>query len=473
MNILSKLFKGNSIADNTAQLAEFLKVDKQALKAFEQTYKEHCLLHSVHTGDIYSANSREASATRAKMTVNSADYADISERVIAELVAETAVMCFDGRTLTVKQPDGLSENNILVSNAELMTLPEPQRPMLTGTLMSVDMHVPSALEVLDYYKQYIKTGDRQFYHRFRQGLDILDLDALMYAMIDTNPNSMSHWLPAIAEIAVKDGFFKVPKTTIAKVPMPVLQLTRKDYGLLTPATFDVIDRYCYDVFKLDVNKEYFIKTGTYSSKFDFRNAYVHGEKEVRELGEYLLFIHQQANAMAGPLSTPSIYGMSTTTEWVVREFIKDSENNPCIYKGLPLHTEYRVFVDFDTDSVLSVTPYWETETMNKRFAENRDNHDAHDAVIYKMHEETLMKRYYANKDKVVAELARILPFVELDGQWSIDVMQNGDDFYIIDMALAETSAFYDTVPQYLRRPQEENWLPDSNIIAELLATNTK
>ncbi|MBR0283080.1 MAG: RICIN domain-containing protein, partial [Oscillibacter sp.] len=31
---------------------------------------------------------------------------------------------------------------------------------------------------------------------------------------------------------------------------------------------------------------------------------------------------------------------------------EDKENNPCIYKGMPLHTEYRVFVDFDTDEVL-------------------------------------------------------------------------------------------------------------------------
>ena len=38
-------------------------------------------------------------------------------------------------------------------------------------------------------------------------------------------------------------------------------------------------------------------------------------------------------------------------------------------------------------------------------------------------------------------------------------MQNGDDFLIIDMATAETSAFYDKVPMKLRRPQPEWWLP--------------
>lgn len=45
----------------------------------------------------------------------------------------------------------------------------------------------------------------------------------------------------------------------------------------------------------------------------------------------------------------------------------------------------------------------------------------------------------------------------------LDIMQNGDDFWFIDMAVAENSAFYrETVPPALRNPMEENWLPDIN-----------
>ena len=97
------------------------------------------------------------------------------------------------------------------------------------------------------------------------------------------------------------------------------------------------------------------------------NAHVKGAKEVRELGEYLTFIQFQAQNMAGPLATPSIYGVSTTNEWVVREFIGDKENNPCIYKGLPLHTEYRVFIDCDKNEIIGFNPYWDPEIMLKRF----------------------------------------------------------------------------------------------------------
>ena len=49
--------------------------------------------------------------------------------------------------------------------------------------------------------------------------------------------------------------------------------------------------------------------------------------------------------------------------------------------------------------------------------------------------------------------------MELVGQWSMDVMRNGDDYYIIDMALAENSALNDCVPQDKLRAYPQQWLP--------------
>ena len=231
---------------------------------------------------------------------------------------------------------------------------------------------------------------------------------------------------------------------------------------LTPTTLQIVDNWAMRAFGLDENKTYFIKTGTYSSKFDFRNAKVTGAKEVRELGEYLLFIHFQALQMASPLSKPIIYGACTTTEWVVREYIEDKENNPCIYHGLPLHTEYRVFVDFDTDEILGINPYWDPEVMKTRFANGSDadtNDMKHDYIIYSAHEETLMRRYEENKEKVLEHIQNMLPDVSLEGQWSVDIMQNGDDFWIIDMATADTSALSGCVPAGKLKKSPEDWLP--------------
>lgn len=76
-----------------------------------------------------------------------------------------------------------------------------------------------------------------------------------------------------------------------------------------------------------------------------------------------------------------------------------------------------------------------------------------------MHEDVLNKRYNESVQTVLNELKKVIPHVELSGQWSVDVMRNGDDYYIIDMALAEHSALNDCVPKNLLRAYPQQWLP--------------
>lgn len=136
--------------------------------------------------------------------------------------------------------------------------------------------------------------------------------------------------------------------------------------------------------------------------------------------------------------------------------------NSGIFFGLPLRPEYRVFVDFDADEILGISPYWEPDMMKKRFghAEDSGNPDKiHDYIIYCAMEEELMKQYMENKNTVVQKLRDMLPQINLTGQWSVDVMQNGSDFYIIDMALAVNSALKECVPDGLLKSPEEDWMP--------------
>ena len=312
-------------------------------------------------------------------------------------------------------------------------------------------------------KRYQRTGDMTAYHMFRQGLDILDLDPITYEIIGMNRNSIGYWFPTLKKASEKQNFFQIPATKIVKVPLPLLQLTRCDYMSLTPTTIDIVNRWAYEAFELDENKTYFIKTGTYSSKYDFRNAKVTTPKEVRELGSYLLFIHFQALMMASTLASTCFYGVSTTNEWCVREYIEDKENNPCIYHGMPLHTEYRVFIDCDTDEVLGISSYWRPDIMKQRFSQGSDADTAdmkHDYIIYQMHEEILMSRYNENKEIVVNKVKKILPDINLTGQWSLDIMQNGNDFWLIDMATADRSALNDCVPKGKLKAASENWIPN-------------
>ena len=205
--------------------------------------------------------------------------------------------------------------------------------------------------------------------------------------------------------------------------------------------------------------------------FDFRNAKVTTPSEVMEIGQYLLFIHSQALAMAhydlskpqpNDKPQPSIYGVSTTNEWCVREYIEDKENIPCIYHGMPLHTEYRAFIDFDTDELLGIFPYWDSDLMKTRFSKGPDANTAdmkHDYIIYCKEEDRLQKTFDANVDKVSQALIKMIPDIDLNGQWSLDIMQNGDDFWLIDMAPAYFSALKNKLRYAINKP-EEDWLPN-------------
>lgn len=44
--------------------------------------------------------------------------------------------------------------------------------------------------------------------------------------------------------------------------------------------------------------------------------------------------------------------------------------------------------------------------------------------------------------------------------FDLDVMQNGNDFYIIDMALAAESALKNYVPKGRLHPVKEDWIPE-------------
>ena len=469
---LEKLFQKERIS--VKELAKLLKTSPGALEKFDAAYKNCVITNDEITNNVFEISAKNASKSeRAKWETFDIQTLDpLVNRIVEELVAQTPVYHYKrgGQTGNLlPAPNG----NALVTCEEVNRLPEKMRPQLTGHLMNIDLDgQPSYIELLDLYIRSRKEPDpkkaRGFYHRFRQGLDILDLDGVVYEMLGMNPNSIGNWLPKIAPAVDKFGFFKIPTTTVIKVPMKLLQLTRCEYTDINATTHKIICEYAQKVFNLDLEKDYFIKTGTFSSKFDFRNAKVTGMEEVKTLGDYLVFIQYQANRMASfdlsGRNQPVIYGVSTTNEWCVREFIEDKDNSPEIYNGLKLHTEFRVFVDFDTKTVLGVHNYWDPNKIKPHFDKEVANGNAkalHDRVTYEVAEEKLCTRYEANKDLVSERVQEFMGSVKgLSGQWSIDIMQNGDEFWLIDMALAENSAYYsETVPKELRHPSEENWIP--------------
>lgn len=469
---LQKIFgtKINAGLKQKQKVAAMLKADPEKMRQFEEVYAVRAL--SFEDDSLFGVNAKQAASWHEGIEP-AADPADaeavrsLSARIENELLHKTSAWIFDGRAAH-EEAALAQEPEKKVLPEEIAGLPAGMRPQLTGGYAIRDASPDGSGILLDTYLRYRKETDPEkkqlLYGMFRQGVDILDIDPIIYAILGMNRASIGHWLPKVVKPALSGGFLKVPATTVIKVPPTLLQLSRCAYEALNRVTLDIVDSYCRKAFRLDLKKDYFIKTGVFSSKFDFRNAHVHGAKEVRELGEYLLFISNQASQMAGPFSGTSIYGAATTNEWTVREFIQDKEGNPCIYKGLPLHTEYRVFADFDTGEVLGMSPYWEPGMMERRFGSEGNPlspHDTHDYITFLAHKDAMMGRYEENKGKVRDAVRALARDTEgLYGQWSVDIMQNGTDFWLIDMALAEYSALNGCVPAGMLKHTEEEWLPD-------------
>lgn len=433
---------------NKNAIAELLKTTPEALSAFEDSYRKNVLEQDKPGKHLFR---NIIDAVNPNVEDRNVDPALIN-RIVDELVADTRVFKYkNGESSTPEMP-ALPDNQSVTLD-ELNKISKSIRPQLSRNCIQTDMEYGmTGPSVLFMYKKMLEATDpaekKQFYGMFHNGLDVLDIDSISYKLLDTFEISMGYWLPRLIQANEGHRFFKIPDTTVAKLPISLLQLSRIDYGRINETTHAIVNKYAQKVFEPNPDKDYFVKTGVYSSKFDFRNAHVTGAGEVAEIGDYLLYIHADSVLKAGQMHTN---GIATTTEWVVREFIHDVEDNPMIYRGLPLHTEYRVFIDCDADEVLSVYPYWEPETMKQRFGHEEDSDTpdmTHDYIVYKSHEETLMRRFHENKDLIKNKVQEILPDLDLTGHWSLDIMQNGDDFWLIDMATGPRSAFYDkAVPE--------------------------
>lgn len=447
--------------------AAMLRTTPGLLREFERSYHANVLdRKNAPTGPL-GPDAKTVVESRSGHGLSDEALA-LDARIVRELLSGTGVIRFDGERLTTI-PALAPVPEKYVTESDVNALQTGERPQLAGELIHRQIDAVNYPLLLDMWRRATdpKRSARQrreAYGMFRTGLDLLDLDPVMYRMLDLNPAGMGHWLPALAKANEGKTFFRIPKTTIAKVPMTLLQLSRVDYESLTAATLDVVDRWAQAAFSLNPDGEYFIKTGTFSSKYDYRNAHVTGPHEVAQIGEYLLYIQSQAVGMAGPLNEPAMYGVSTTNEFVVREYVPDRLGLPTIYMGLPLRCEYRCFIDCDTDELLGIHPYWDPEVMNKRFRDAPDAsnpHMRHDAVTYAMREPSLMREYGESKDLVAAHVRELLPGLGLAGQWSLDIMRDGDDCWLIDMAPAERSTYYEqAVPKGKRRPMMENWMPE-------------
>ena len=290
--------------------------------------------------------------------------------------------------------------------------------------------------------QYMR---KQFHGLFHRTASVSDLTEDLYERFAHNPNSMAHWLPKVVAADNNAAPFLIPETTIWRLPIELAQYIRIRYEDTTPASRALFNDIISTVFGLKPETTYFIKTGTFSCKFEFTNAQC---SEPEEMGEYFQVVQNIAMML----------GAGESVDLVVREYIEDTEDNPTIYHGMPLRTEYRAFIDLDhldpttgepEPRLLGITPYWHPSVMEKSLALASSDvgagfgHINDDYHTYRAHKDSLMSKFHVHRDDVIARITALLPKLRaqgLQGQWSVDIMKNGEDFYLIDMALMCESA---------------------------------
>lgn len=273
-------------------------------------------------------------------------------------------------------------------------------------------------------------------HRFGQICrscldDLMSRDEYAYdeyaQMLTPEKNDFSFWFPKIEHCGIN-----VPKSIIFQVPEEI----QSKFFLEEEGDYEAVDKWLKEtvipVLRQENMRLLFVKNATFSNKFDATTCMV---------TEYTLL-----DAITSINYNALMVGAEGMSEFIVRERIMhDRKKIPCIYNGLPLRSEFRVFYDFTKRKVIFVENYWNYGYVFPNL------HDATDKIVFE-HEADRLEREFNNRKQEVCELvAKSMENVTgLEGPWSVDVMLEGDKYYLIDMALAETSAYWTNRPGHER-----------------------
>ena len=264
-------------------------------------------------------------------------------------------------------------------------------------------------------------------------------------------DAFSFWWPL-----VKDCGIRVPETVIIKVPEELDEEGQKTFYrhfyMERPEDYPAIRKWVDDVVIPTLNASplkghlLFVKNSLYSNKFDARTCMP--APTPNALTDAIIGIQysEYEHKMWGP------YG---DTEFVFRDRIRHMSNMvPCIYGGLPFRTEFRVFYDFDTREVIFTANYWDYDYCYPHL------YDRTDRIVFDAMKDEMQEKFEKYRGEVESLVAEHMKDVQgLSGPWSIDIMldegfttpyaEKPNEFWLIDMAVAERSAYWEKRPSKL------------------------
>lgn len=232
-----------------------------------------------------------------------------------------------------------------------------------------------------------------------------------------NVNNFSQWFPQVENCGIR-----VPKSMFFNVPAEIQRLFYMDED----GAVEKIDAWLHEnvVPKMAGARKYFLKNGAFSNKFDFKHCIT---------GKLMLLAD-----IIEINYTSLMYETGGIDEIVLREVIPTDERiTPCIYNGMPLRNEFRVFYDFDKREMLYSVNYWDYDYCRPHLKARAD------AIIFDAMRTEMEAVYRAKHVEVESLVAESMRDVDMQGRWSIDVLLDELGVYwLIDMAVAEKSAYW-------------------------------
>lgn len=244
-----------------------------------------------------------------------------------------------------------------------------------------------------------------------------------------NPNNFSNWFPAI-----KDCGIDVPRSFIIDVPQEVMRACfMENHDEDTEIILDFVKKEILPVLSENNLFFFFMKNSTFSNKFDFNDSC-----KCRNI-PFEIVLH-----LINICYNAELVGADGLNEIIIREFIGDwyyiQENIPCIYNGMPLRPEFRVFYDFDKRKVLYSVNYWDWDYCHESICK----YNATDQIVYEHAYATIKQEFEERQEEVETLVSSHIQNVQLDGIWSVDILwdEQNQKYWLIDMAIAQTSAYW-------------------------------
>lgn len=256
-------------------------------------------------------------------------------------------------------------------------------------------------------------------------------------LIRENENDFSFWFPK-----VKDCGIPVPKTFWQKLPSHdeepkraerlytafYMENPEKDLAVIKEwIDSDIIPK----LKEAGLEGHLFVKNARFSNKFNANTSC------------NLYGLHDLHRAIADINYQAMCCGADGVDEIVVRQFIEHCQREtPCIYNGLPLRSEFRVFYDFGEQKPIFTVNYWDFDYVYPHL------YDATDKIVFEHERERLDRAFEENRERVEVMVGTAMKRVRgLEGQWSVDIlMDETDTLWLIDMAIAQRSAYWEMRP---------------------------